>query len=387
MKQPKTLFTVVLLVLIAALLASCGAPAAQQTPEPQAPAAEATQPAAPAAEATQPAAPAEGGQEGPFTIGVSNSFVGSEYRTQMIDVLEEVNAEFQAQGLTNDLVIESATTDVAGQIQQIQNLINRGVDAIIVNPGDVEGLNATLEEAVNQGIVVIAIDQEIGAEGVYNVAIDQKEWATISARWLAEKLGGQGDIVLIEGFVGHPANVARMEGVEEVLSEFPDINVVGRDSGMWDEATGQQVMSNFLASFPNLDGYWTQDGMAIGAFQAVQAANLEEWPQPVGEGRVAFLKLWAEALETQPDFETIAVANPPGVAGSGLRIAVELLQGRQVDSSKLAGPWGNTLYMPIPVVVTKDNFQQVYEEYQDRPDSYLLDGILTQEEVQQFFQQ
>ena len=58
----------------------------------------------------------------------------------MIQILEDINAEYMADGLTTELVIESETTDVAGQIQQIQNLMNRGVDAIIVNPGDVEGL-------------------------------------------------------------------------------------------------------------------------------------------------------------------------------------------------------------------------------------------------------
>ncbi len=329
-----------------------------------------------------------GGQDEPYTIGISNSFITSEYRTQMIDVLEEVNAEFMEQGLTNQLVIESENTDVAGQIQQIQNLINQEVDAIIVNPGDVEGLNLILEEAVEAGIVVIAIDQEICAEGSYNVAINQKEWAMISAEWFAENLGG-GDVVLIEGFVGHPANVARMEGVEEVFADYPDINVVGRESGMWDEATGQQVMADFLASFPDLDGYWTQDGMAIGALEAVIAADPAEYPLAVGEGRVKFLRLWNQVLEERPDFKTIAVANPPGVAGSGLRIAVEMLQGKEIDTTQLAGTCGNTFYMPIPVVVTPDNFEEVYNEYVvegDYPDSYLLDGILTQEEVQQFFE-
>lgn len=369
-KQIKTLLAVLGVLMLAILLASCAQPAQQPEATAEEPAAE------------EPAAP----EQEPFVIGVSNSFVGSEYRTQMITVLEEVNAEYMEQGLTQELVIESETTDVAGQIQQIQNLMNRGVDAIIINPGDVEGLNATLEEAVESGIVVIAFDQEIGAEGVYNVAINQKEWAMTSAEWLAEKLGGEGDIVLIEGFVGHPANVARMSGVEEVLANYPGINVIGRDSGMWDEATGQQVMSNFLASFPNMDGYWTQDGMAIGAFTAVQDANLDEWPELVGEGRVQFLKMWNAALEEHPDFETIAVANPPGVAGSGLRIAVNLLQGKQIREGTLEGQWGNTFYMPIPIVVTAENFQEVYEEYKDFPDSYLLDGILSQEEVDQFFE-
>ena len=329
-----------------------------------------------------------GGQDEPYTIGVSNSFITSEYRTQMIDVLENVNAEFMDDGVTNQLVIESENTDVAGQIQQIQNLMNQGVDAIIVNPGDVEGLNLILEEAVEAGIVVISVDQEICAEGVYNSAIDQKEWAMTSAEWFAENLGG-GDVVLIEGFVGHPANAARMAGVEEVFADYPDINVVGRESGMWDEATGQQVMADFLASFPDLDGYWTQDGMAIGALEAVIAADPAEYPLAVGEGRVKFLKLWHEVLQDRPDFETIAVANPPGVAGTGLRIAVELLQGAEIDTTQLGGECNNTFYNPIPIVVTPENFEEVYNEYVvegDYPDSYLLDGILSQEEVQAFFE-
>ncbi|MCC7208221.1 MAG: substrate-binding domain-containing protein, partial [Anaerolineae bacterium] len=112
---------------------------------------------------------------GPFVIGVSNSFVGSEWRTQMIQDMENVVAEYKAAGIDVELVIESADTDVQGQIQQIQNLVNRGVQAIIINPGDQTGLNLALEEAVDAGIVVIAVDQEIGAEGVINTTIDQKE--------------------------------------------------------------------------------------------------------------------------------------------------------------------------------------------------------------------
>ena len=81
------------------------------------------------------------------------------------------------QGITTELVIESADTDVAGQIQQLQNLMAKDVDAILVNPGDVNGLNATLQEALAKGIIVISVDQELNVPGVYNVGIDQKEWA------------------------------------------------------------------------------------------------------------------------------------------------------------------------------------------------------------------
>lgn len=316
-----------------------------------------------------------------FTIGVSNSFVGSEWRTQMLQDMENVVNELKEQGIEVTLVIESADTDVAGQIQQIQNLINKNVQAIIVNPGDVKGLNATLEEAVADGIPVISVDQAIDAKGVVNVVIDQKEWAKISARWLVEQLGGKGDIVLIEGFVGHPANEARMEGVQEVLNEAPDIKVVGRETGSWDQATGQKVMSDFLASLPNIDGVWTQDGMATGVLTAVKTANPAKWPIISGEARASYLQLWKEVQQTRPDFTSFGVVNPPGVGASGLRVAVELLMGAKIEEGALKGAANNTLFVPIPYIVDKTNFEAHYEAVKDLPASYTLDGIITQEEA------
>jgi ribose transport system substrate-binding protein len=315
---------------------------------------------------------------GSYTIGVSNSFVGSEWRTQMIQNIEEVAAQFEAAGCEISLVVESADTDVQGQIQQIQNLLNRGVDAIIINPGDQSGLNSALEEAVEEGVVVIAVDQEIGAAGVINVTIDQKEWAKISARWLAEQLGGEGRIVLIEGFVGHPANEARMEGVAEILEEYPGIEVVGRESGMWDQATGQQVASDLLASIPDIDGIWTQDGMAMGVLTAVNTAGLANRPLVTGEARAGYLQMWNATLEANPDFETIGVVNPPGVGGSGLRVAMEILLGGTPDESQFSGPFGNTFYVPIPYAITAENFADFYALYSAAPESYTLDGIIDQ---------
>lgn len=343
-------------------------------------------------------------EEQTFTIGISNSFVSSEWRTQMIQNFEETAAALSANedlGVEIELVIESADTDAAGQEQQIQNLVNRGVDAIIVNPGDAEALRLTLEDAAAAGIVIISIDQEIDGEGIVNVVIDQTEWARTSIRWLAEKLGGEGDIVLIEGFVGHPANTARMTGVEEVLAEYPNITVVGRETGSWDQATGQQVMSNFLASLPNIDGVWTQDGMATGVLTAIRTANPAEWPIVVGEARASYIQQWNEILAENPDFQTIGVVNPPGVASTGLIVAVQLLLGREIDPEQLGGQYGNSLIVPIPYVVLgeewtytsmdgeetvlENNFADIYAEVADLPESYTLDGEMTLEEIEAFF--
>lgn len=320
---------------------------------------------------------------GPFTIGISNPFISSEYRTQMIDNLIEVNQEYMDMGLTTELVIESFDTDVAGQIEQLENLINAGVDAILVNPGDAVALNQILEEAVEMGILVLSIDQEIEAEGVINVGHDQYEWARISAEWFAETLQ-EGDVVLIEGFIGHPANVLRMSAVLDVFEDYPGINVLASESGFWDQATGQGVMSDFLAAYPNLDGYWTQDGMALGALEAIKAADPDPRPLGTGEGRVNFLRLWGEMLEEDPDFQTIAVANAPGVNATALRIAIEILSGRELNTAILGGQYGTTIVIDVPYVVTPDNFDEIYETYVasgEYPDSYLLDGIMTREEV------
>src|SRR6185503_14983282 len=101
----KFVLWVMTLITIASLITACGG-ATTEAPATEAPATE-----APAAEGA------------PFTIGISNPFISSEYRTQMIDELIETNQEYMDQGLTTELVIESADTDVAGQIQQLQNLI------------------------------------------------------------------------------------------------------------------------------------------------------------------------------------------------------------------------------------------------------------------------
>jgi ribose transport system substrate-binding protein len=373
-KFTKFVLLVAVLITVTSILTSCEAPA---TP---------TLAAATALTNNQASAPTAVPEKKPFTIGISNAFISSEYRTQMIDELKVVNAEYMAKGITTDLVIESADTNVAGQIQQLQNLMARNVDAILVNPGEVSGLNVTLEEAVNKGIVVISVDQALDARGVYDVGIDQREWAKKSAQWLADKLGGKGNIVEIEAFPGLSTNLARINGVDEVFGKYPDIKIIGKVTGKWGEATGREVLSNFLSAYPTMDAYWVEDGMAIGAFQAVLDANPTIFPVVVGEGRCQFLQLWADRLKVDPTFETIAVANPPGVSPTGLRIAINMLLGKKIDPTKLGGPSGTQFVIPIPVIVTKDNFQQVFDSLcNGKPASYLVDRIMTDDEVQQFF--
>lgn len=322
----------------------------------------------------------EGGGEttaeaGPFTIGISNAFVGSEYRTQMIEVIEEVAAEYQAEGLLNDLVIENADTDVNGQIQQVRNLINAGVDAIIIDPESGSALDAVFQEAIGQGILVFAIDQAVDSEEVINVGIDQGEWAATSANWLADELGEGADIVVVNGISGNPANEARWGAAEAVFDE-KGINVLTVVDGGWDQTTGQQQMSTLLSTYPNIDGVWTQDGMAQGILQALISEGKQNDILISGEARNGFMRLWSEQDE---GFSTIGVINPPGTGGSAIHFAVAMLQGATISEDALTD--GHNVTVPLADPITNENFDEIWETVQDNPDTYVLDSVMTRDEV------
>jgi len=315
-----------------------------------------------------------------LTFGLSNAWIGSEWRSQMLSNFEQACEE-----LGIETVVEHADTDVPGQIAQINNLIAKGVDAIIINPADIAALNDVIDEAQAQGIVVIIIDAEIPGDHI-NVVINQKEWASISMRWLVEKLGGQGDIVTIEGYLGHPANEYRMEGVAEVLAANPGINLVGEDTGQWDPATAQRVAANFIAANPGLDGIWTQDGMAEATLLAVQASGLayEDWPQVVCEARASGLRTWQKMIDEHPDFDCISVINPPGCAYDAVYIAYNLLQGKEIDPAALGGQFGNTIYKPL-TTIDNSNMAEWLASVEDKPDGYTLDKLMTPEEIAALF--
>ena len=193
--------TVALFAVLALALAACGGDEGGDTPD--------------GGDATG----SETAAAGPFTIGVSNGFTGSEWRTQMIGDIEEVFAEYKDQGLVDELVIENDNMDEAGQIEQVRNLVNAGVDAIIINPNSPDALNAAFEEAAAEGVLIFAVDQAVTSDAVTNVVIDQSEWAKISARWLSDQLGEGASIVGVNGIAGHPANEARWTGATEVFEE------------------------------------------------------------------------------------------------------------------------------------------------------------------------
>ncbi len=315
-----------------------------------------------------------------FVIGLSNGWVGSEWRTQMIDEAVAAAAAWKAKGVTVKTDAQSATVDVPGQIAQLRNFINEGVDAILINPNSPTAFDPIIAQAKAKGIHVIATDQEVTSKDALYVGIDQKGWAMKSAEWLAKTLGGKGNIVCINGVAGHPANQARVAGYKEVFAKYPGIKILNEVNADWDEAKGQQAMQNLLATYPNIDGVWVQDGMAAGAWRAIVDAKKTNIAA-TGEVRVDFLKLWHDN-----HYNSGASVNPPGVMASALNVAVLKLQGHEFKPGVFAGQFGNAIYIPIPLI-DNSNVEQIYEQVKDKPGYFSVTTTVSPEDaLKEYFQ-
>ena len=313
-----------------------------------------------------------------FTIGLSNGWVGSEWRTQMIEEAQAAAALWGEQGVDIELVISSANLDVQGQIAVVRNMISQGVDAIIINPNSPTAFDPIFAQAAAQGILVVATDAEVSSSDAIYVGIDQKGWAMASAEWLAETLNGEGTVVAINGVAGHPANQMRVEGYQEVFARYPGIEIANEVNANWDQAQGQQAMQTLLASYPELDGVWVQDGMAAGAWRAIEAAGRDDIAA-TGEIRKDFLDSWSENAYT-----TGASVNPPGVMASALNAVVLRLQGREFDDTQFEGVYGNALYLPIPFI-DGSNFDEAYASADGQPDHYSVSETVSVEEIEAMF--
>ncbi|ADO41623.1 substrate-binding domain-containing protein [Ketogulonicigenium vulgare] len=315
-----------------------------------------------------------------FTIGLSNGFVGSEWRTQMIEEAQAAAAAWGEQGVNVEVIVQSGNVDVQGQIGHIRNFINQGVDAIIINPQSPTAFDPVFAQAAEAGILVIATDAEVTSPDAIYVGIDQKAWAYQSADWLAKALNGEGNVVTINGVAGNPANEARVAGYTEAFAQYPGITVLNQANANWDQAQGQQVMQNLLATYPNLNGVWVQDGMADGAWRAIEAAGRTTDIAATGEIRKDFMERWSEL-----GLNSGASVNPPGVMGSALNVAVLRLQGREFRDDVFTGANGNAIYIPIPFV-DNDNLADSLAAAEGQPGYWSVTDIVTPEEAAEFFQ-
>ena len=218
-------------------------------------------------------APDAGTDGGKPAIGLAVSTQSNPFFVTLKKGAEE---EAQKQGLT--LITVDAQDDPAKQIASIEDLIQKKVKDILVNPTDSDAVVGAVKAANAAGIPVVTLDRSVnGGEVASHVASDNVAGGKMAAEYLLEKIGNQGDVVELEGIPGASAARERGQGFHDVIDQAKDVKVVGRQPADFDRAKGLSVMENILQANKNVKGVFAHnDEMALGAVQALEAAGMKD---------------------------------------------------------------------------------------------------------------
>lgn len=345
----------------------------------------------------------ESDKEDGFVVGFSNGYWGNTWRAQMVEDFEKRAEEYKAEGVLSDYMVSNTNSDATEQLNQINAMIDAGVDAIMIDAVSPTTIKSAVEKAQDQGILVVVTNDPAAYDGTICVCGDNYTWQEIQAKWLVEQLGGKGDIVEISGVSGNSADTLRVQANKDILAEYPDIKTLASSPGSWSQTEAQSVMTTFLSSYENIDAVLAQDVMGEGIIKAYENAGKEPTVM-TGDYTKSFLELWA----TMPDLNTIGVSYAPGNAVPALDVTVGLLQGKTIKEDVLEpNPMDESLVNAImldpPYVVTREaepdavwmeglegtqaiSLDEALEIMADQASTAALDGWLTPEQVEEFFE-
>lgn len=324
-------------------------------------------------------------EEGDFIIGISNSLYGNIWREKMLDSMAEVAEYYMAKGMLKDTIVQQSGPDVQTQIQQIRNMISQGVDLICINPSSATGLTGVIEEANEAGIPCIVFDAELLGDDrdlALSVATDKFIETYRSQKYLAEKMGGRGNVVVLLGNAAYQPSQKRYEGTKAVLKEFPGLKELTVVYGEWNQATAEAVMNDVVATYPKIDAIFTTGAMGMGALRAFMNAD-RPLPAISGDPTVEGMLFAKEQLDMGVDFWFANPLNPPGIGGTALAIGVYLLHGHEFKDGMLEN---NVFYYPLKTdYISRENIDEFLMKYQGQDPSIWISEWADDETVRSYF--
>jgi ribose transport system substrate-binding protein len=174
------------------------------------------------------------------------------------------------------LVWNSANNDVSTQANQVDQLINAGVDAIIVVPVQADSLGPQIASAKAKKIPILAVNAELNSNDLTaSVQPDDVAAGAQEMEMMAKKLNGKGNIVILQGPLGGSGEINRGKGIDQILAKNPGIKVLAKDTANWKRDEAVNKMKNWLSAFGNdIDGVVSEnDDMGLGALQALKEAG------------------------------------------------------------------------------------------------------------------
>lgn len=251
-------------------------------------------------------------------------------------------AQEKADELGITLNVQDAGDDASTQTNQLNNAATTGAGAVIVNPVDSDAVVSAVEALNNADIPVVAVDRSSnGGEISSFVASDNVAGGEQAAQALADAIGGEGEIIVLQGVAGTSASRERGEGFKKGLEAFPNIKVVAEQTAGFDRTQGLNVATNLLQAHPNVKAIFAEnDEMALGALEALGDKAGKDVMVVGFDGT-------EDGLAAVEDGRMVAtIAQQPGELGAkAVEEAAKLLDGETAESE-----------VPVEVVtVTKEN--------------------------------
>jgi len=266
-----------------------------------------------------------------LTLGLSISTLDNPFFVTLKKGAEEAAAKVDVK-----LVIVDCENDSAKEAANLEDLIAKKVDALLINPTDAEAVVPSIQKANTAGIPVFTVDRAAaGGQIVSHIASDNVAGGKMAGEQLAKLLGNKGKVVELEGITGTSSARERGQGFNEVIKKYPDIQVVARQTADYDRAKGLAVFENILAAQPQIDGVFAHnDQMILGAIQAAEAAGRAD--------KIIFIGFDAiddavTAVKAGKLAATIA-QQPAEMGRLSVEMAAKSLRGETVDK-----------YVPVPL--------------------------------------
>lgn len=264
--------------------------------------------------------------DGKTVVGFSQS----ESTSNPFRATETKTIEDQAQKLGVKLIERNANADVNAQNSQIEDMIAQGAQALIVAPENSDGLGPALAEAKSKKIPVLTIDRTVTgtacSDFIAFIGSNFYGQAQIAADDLAAATNSTAKVAILQGTPGNNVSADRTSGfTAQLAAKYPNMTVVASQTAKFDQTEGQKVMEQLLQAHPEINAVYAEnDGMALGAIQAIRSAGkvpgkdikivsidgIQQAVQDVASGQIA------ADIETNPRFGPLAFQSLQDFYGS-----------------------------------------------------------------------
>ncbi|SOE22973.1 monosaccharide ABC transporter substrate-binding protein, CUT2 family [Spirosomataceae bacterium TFI 002] len=276
-----------------------------------------------------------------ITIGVTMLSMQNEF---IVNVADEMQKKADEMGVK--LIIVDAERSALKQMEQVESFIAQQVDAIIMNPCEVEASSPAVARAIAAKIPIINVNSETSATPTAFVGSNDVESARIAMNYIAERLGGKGKLLMIHGFMGQAAQIQREEGAKEILKSYPEIELIAEQTGEWDRSKSMDLMQNWIQSYGDgIDAVFAHnDEMGMGAVKALENAGMKDKVIVVS---IDAIKDALQAVQ-KGSLDATVFQNAQKQGSTAIETALKLIKGETVDQQTL-----------IPFeLVTKENVDQ-----------------------------